>query len=131
MHNSDWKFDKSRFFMATMRSPNELQFVQNFEIDLKKQKYETVQIPEEHTYDISSLGWKSGDLETSSSSKRFLVYMDQKALYFTILLQKEVIFKKSMFIDLGKPTKIYFELYSESKIFFVLFFLWQLTSVVI
>ena len=112
VHNSDW-IDKSRFFMATIRSLNELHYMQSFEIDPEKQKYENVRVPEEKTLDISSLGWKSD----SKTSKRFLVYFEENALYFTILQENDVIFDESIFIDLEKTNtmQFYFELYSESK----------------
>ena len=104
--------------MATITAPSELHFMQSFDIDPKKQKYETVRSPEEKTLDISSLGWKSDSI----NFKRFLVYMDENALCFTILqendVKNDVIFDECIFIDLSEaiPTQFYFELYSESKI---------------
>ncbi len=114
MYNSEW-IDKSRFFMATITAPNELHWMQSFQINPEKQKYEIVRVPEEKILDISSVGWKSDSI----SSKRFLVYTDGKTLNFTILQENEVIFDESISIDLENRDNIqfYFELYSESKIF--------------
>ena len=104
--------------MATITAPSELNFMQSFEIDLEKQKYEAVRVPEEKTLNISSLGWKSDSI----TFKRFLVFMDEKSLCFTILqendIENDVIFDECIFIDLSEAntTQFYFELYSESKI---------------
>ena len=102
--------------MASISTPNELHFLQSFKIDPKKQQDEPVQISEEITHDISFLGWENDSIK----SKRFLVYMEQKALHFIILQENDVIFKESIFIDLENPIKFYFELYSESNYFFFL-----------
>ena len=100
--------------MATIRSPNELHWMQSFEIDSEKQKYKTVRVPEEKTIDISSIRWKSDEI----TSKRILVSMDEKGLYFSILQENDVIFNAHVFIDLAKRNtkQFFFELYSESKI---------------
>jgi hypothetical protein len=99
--------------MASITAPNELHWMQSFQINPEKQKYEIVRVPEENILDISS--WKSDSI----SSKRFLVYTDGKTLNFTILQQNEVMFDESISIDLENRDNIqfYFELYSESKIF--------------
>jgi hypothetical protein len=120
MYNSDW-IDKSRFFMATIRTQNELHWMQSFEIDPEKQKYETVRIPESTIFDISSIGWKND----SQTPKRFLVYMDEQALYFTILQENDVIFdEKIIFLDLEQKgaMQFYFELYAKGKILLSTFF---------
>ena len=106
--------------MTTIKTPNELHFMQSFEIDPKKQKYGSARVPEENTHDISSLGWKT-DLTTLN---KFLVYMNEKALYITILQGNDVIFDKRLSIDLETPTEFDFELLSESKIIIIFFFLW-------
>ena len=107
--------------MATIRAPNELHFIQSFEIDPEKQKYESVRVPKEKTLDISSVGWKS----ESKTSNRFLVYFEENALYFTILQENDVIFDENIFIDLEKrkTMQFYFELYSESKALSFFFFI--------
>ena len=106
--------------MATIRTQNELHWMQSFEIDPEKQKYETVRIPENNIIDISSIGWKND----SMTSKEFLVYMDEQALYFTILQENDVIFdEKIIFVDSEKKDtmQFYFELYDESKILSIFF----------
>ena len=103
--------------MTTIKTPNELHFMQSFEIDPKKQKYGSARVPEENTHDISSLGWKT-DLTTLN---KFLVYMNEKALYITILQGNDVIFDKRLSIDLETPTEFDFELLSESNIIFIFF----------
>jgi hypothetical protein len=111
VYNSDW-IDKSRFLMATIRTPaNELHWMQSFIIDPEKQKYEIVRVPEEKIVDISSVEWKIDSLKT------FLVYMDKQSLHFIILQQNDIIFDQNIFIDFakGNTTKVYFELYSQSK----------------
>ena len=102
--------------MATITTQNKLHWMQSFEIDTEKQKYETVRTPKINILDISSIGWKND----SMTSKQFLVYMDEQALYFTILQENDVIFdEKITFVDLEKekPMQFYFELYAESTIF--------------
>ena len=103
--------------MASIRTPNELHHMQSFDIDPEKQKYEIVRVPEEKIFDISSFKWESDSI----IFKKFLVYMDKKAFYFSILQENEIIFDETIFIDLEKRdnTKFYFELYSESKIFLI------------
>ena len=103
--------------MASIRTPNELHYMQSFNIDPEKQKYEIVRVPEEKIFDISTFKWKSDSI----ISKKFLVYMDKKAFYFSILQENEIIFDETIFIDLEKRdnTKFYFELYSESKILLI------------
>ena len=110
--------------MATIRSPNELHFMQSFEIDPEKQKYETVRIPEENTIDISFLGgWKSDSI----TLKKFFVYMDDENNFcFTILQNNDIIFNEKFPSDFETITKIYFELYSESKTIFSLEYLFFL-----
>ena len=103
--------------MATIRSPNELHFMQSFEIDPKKQKYETVRVPNENDHDISFLGWKNNSIK----SKRFLVFLKQKTLDFIILQEKSIIFKESIFIDLKDTYKVYFELCSEGNYYYFFF----------
>ena len=119
MYNSDW-IDKSRFFMATIRNQNELHYMQSFEIDPEKQKYETVRVPEDKIFDISSVGWTFDSI----TSKKFLVYVDEKELYFSILQENDVIFDETIFfsdLENSGTTQFYFELYSESKIHTVFF----------
>ena len=102
--------------MATIRTQNELNWMQSFTIDPEKQKYETVRMPETNIYDISSIGWGND----SMSSKSFLVYMNEQALHFTILQKNDVIFdEKIIVVDLEKKDtmQFYFELYAESTIF--------------
>ena len=101
--------------MANLRTSNELHYTQSFDIDPEKQIYEIVRVPEEKILDISSFKWKS------EISKKFLVYMDKKAFYFSIIQENEIIFDETIFIDLEKRdnTKFYFELYSESKILLI------------
>ena len=107
--------------MATIRTQNELHWMQSFEIDPEKQKYETVRIPKNNIFDISFIGWKND----SQTPKRFLVYMDKQALYFTILQENDVIFdKKIVFVDLEEKDamQFYFELYAKGMIFLSTFF---------
>ena len=44
--------------MATIRTQNELHWMQSFEIDSEKQKYEIVRIPENNVFDILLLDGK-------------------------------------------------------------------------
>jgi hypothetical protein len=105
--------------MANIRTSNELHYMQSFDIDPEKQKYEIVRVPEEKIVDMtqSSVKWKTD----STNSKRFLVYTDGKTLNFTILQENEVIFDESISIDLENRANMqfYFELYSESKIIII------------
>ena len=109
--------------MARIRSPNELYFTQSFEIDPEKQKYETIRVPQENIIDISSFEWKSDSI----TLKRFLVYMDDEHnFYFAILQDNDIILNAKFATDFEATTKVYFELYSESKTIFswnIVFFL--------
>ena len=101
--------------MATIRTQNELHWMQSFEIDPEKQKYEIVRVPEDKIFDISSVRWTFDAI----TSKKFLVYVDEKALYFTILQENDVIFdEKIIFLDLEQKgaMQFYFELYAKGKI---------------
>ena len=71
--------------MATIRTPNELNFMQSFDFDPEKQIYDIVRVPEEIDHDISSLRWKNDSI----TFKRFLVYIDKKTICFTILQKNE------------------------------------------
>ena len=49
--------------------------------------------------------------------KRFVVYMDENAIYLTILQGNDVIFNESIFFDLDHlepPKQFHFELFSEN-----------------
>ena len=99
--------------MATIRNPNELRFRQSFQIDPEKQEWENGSMVEENKHDISNVGWKNDSI----LFKRFLVYMNENAIYLTILQENDIILNESIFFDLDHlepPKQFHFELFSEN-----------------
>ena len=107
--DSEWA-DSGRFLMITIRSLTKLEFMQSFQIDPNKQKHTTVRVPEENFHDIS---WKND----SKTMKRFLIYINDKMNFDLIILQDQnILFHQELpVLELKSITKIYYELYSESK----------------
>ena len=107
--NSGW-VDSGRFLMITIRSLTKLEFMQSFQIDPNKQKYTTVRIPEQNLHDIS---WKND----SKTIKRFLIYINDNMNFDLIILQdQDILFHQELpALELKSMTKIYYDLYSESK----------------
>ena len=79
--------------MATNRTPTELRFMQSFNINPEKQESENGSIFEENKHDISNIGWKNDSIKL----KRFVVYMDENAIYLRILQENDIIFNESIF----------------------------------
>ena len=98
--------------MITIRSLAKLEFMQSFQIDPNKQKYPTVRIPQETLHDIS---WKND----AKIIKKFVMHMNDNMNFDLIILQdQDILFQTELpVLQLNTITKIYYELFSESKFF--------------
>ena len=76
--------------MLNIRNLTQLQFMQSFQVDEKNQVHPAMRVPHHSEHKIISPEWVK---HYSTSTKRFLMYMNKSILHFSFINNGEIIFQ--------------------------------------